>query len=247
MATDKPIATGSPRPSRLAEVVCYTLGACLLSVFGLQLAWSEVRRQQGVEQFNAAATMAQEQARQSITAPALTPTALASLATALTAPDVSQWSPARVEQFHNSKLQSLPPVVGVLEIPSIAVSVPVYPSDSELALDRGAGVIDGMAYPHEPGHVGIAGHRDGYFRALQHVKLGDSLALKTLEGQRRFRVDSITIADISDVHLLEDTADARVTLVTCYPFYYVGNAPQRFIVSAVPDTTEAPQSHGEEL
>jgi len=108
-------------------------------------------------------------------------------------------------------------------------------------MDRGAGVIDGMAYPHEPGNIGIAGHRDGYFRVLKDVQVGDTLALQTLEGSKAFTIDSVQVVEISDTHLLQDTDDQTVTLVTCYPFYFVGHAPQRYIVTASLDTTNVIQ------
>jgi LPXTG-site transpeptidase (sortase) family protein len=136
----------------------------------------------------------------------------------------------------------LPPVVGVLEIPSVGVKVPVYQSNSELVMDRGAGIIDGMAYPHEPGNIGISGHRDGYFRALKDIKVGDPILLETLEGSKRFHIAATEIVAISDKRLLRDTSDQTVTLVTCYPFYFVGHAPKRFIVTAALDTTYVNQN-----
>jgi LPXTG-site transpeptidase (sortase) family protein len=99
-----------------------------------------------------------------------------------------------------------------------------------------------MAYPHEGGNIGISGHRDGYFRVLKDVEVGDSIVLQTLEGEKRFKVDEIHIVDKTDTQLLEDTRDQTVTLVTCYPFYFVGHAPQRFIVTASLDTTDVNQN-----
>ena len=140
-----------------------------------------------------------------------------------------------------ASLADLPPVLGVLEVPSVGLEVPVYSTDTELTMDRGAGVIDGMAYPHEPGNIGIAGHRDGYFRVLKDVQVGDKLILQTLEGRKEFTITTRQVIEISDTHLLQDTEDTTVTLVTCYPFYFVGHAPQRFIVTASLDTTNVNQ------
>ena len=109
-------------------------------------------------------------------------------------------------------------------------------------MDRGAGVIDGMAYPHELGNIGISGHRDGYFRVLKDVQVGDPIILQTLEGPKHFRINATKIVQIKDKTLLRDTDEQSVTLVTCYPFYFVGHAPKRFIVTATPDTTYVNQN-----
>jgi sortase A len=127
--------------------------------------------------------------------------------------------------------------MGVLEVPSVELEVPIYQTASDQVMDRAAGVIDGMAYPHEGGNIGISGHRDGYFRVLKDVQVGDTITLQTLEGEKRFKIDATTIVDKADTTLLKDTRDQTVTLVTCYPFYFVGHAPQRFIVTASLDTT----------
>ena len=156
-------------------------------------------------------------------------------------PDTTLWAPGRVADYQTSLNADLPPVLGVLAIPSIGLEVPVYPSDSELLMDRGSGVIDGMSYPHEPGNIGIAGHRDGYFRVLKDVQPGDKLLLQTLEGPKNFVINTTQIVEIDDIALLQDTDEQTVTLVTCYPFYFVGHAPQRFIVTASLDITDVNQ------
>ena len=154
------------------------------------------------------------------------------------APDTNLWAPGRVADYQASLQGDIPAVLGLLEVPSIGLKVPVYPSDSELNMDRGAGIIDGMSYPHEPGNIGIAGHRDGYFRALKDVQVGDKLLLQTLSGPKQFTVDTRQIIEIDNLSALQDTENQTVTLVTCYPFYFVGNAPQRFIVTASLDITD---------
>jgi sortase A len=99
-------------------------------------------------------------------------------------------------------------------------------------LNRGLGWIEGTSRPGEDGNVGIAGHRDGFFRALQDVGPGDVVELETAGSTRQYRVDSIQIVEPNAVHVLAPTDTAVLTLVTCYPFYHVGPAPQRFIVQA---------------
>ena len=97
-------------------------------------------------------------------------------------------------------------------------------------LNRGAGLIPGMGLPDTGGNVGIAGHRDGYFRVLKDIEPGQLIEIETQARTHRFRVVSTEIVDPKDVRVLADTMDPTVTLVTCYPFYFLGSAPQRFIV-----------------
>ena len=109
--------------------------------------------------------------------------------------------------------------------------MPVFEGDDEISLNRGAGLIAGMGLPDQGGNIGIAGHRDGYFRALKDIKVGDLIEIRTRIKMHRYRVTSIDIVDKADNRLLADTELPVVTLVTCYPFYFVGSAPQRYIVA----------------
>jgi sortase A len=94
------------------------------------------------------------------------------------------------------------------------------------------GWIEGTAAPGTDGNCAVAGHRDGFFRRLQDIELGDEIEVETLEGSRTYVVDDLTIVDPSNVAVLAERDLPSVTLVTCYPFYFVGSAPQRFIVHA---------------
>src|SRR4029450_12771554 len=109
--------------------------------------------------------------------------------------------------------------VAILRIPALRLEVPVYASDGEPYLNRGVGIISGMHLSDEGGHVGIAGHRDGFFRALKNISHGDSVELLTRTGVRRYHVSSIRVVARTDRHVLADTVAPSVTLVTCYPFY----------------------------
>jgi len=102
-------------------------------------------------------------------------------------------------------------------------------------LNRGAGHIEDTAPPAERGNVGIAGHRDGFFRPLKDLAVGDVLELELRSGTERYRVEKIWIVGPEDVSVLDPTPAKALTLVTCYPFYFVGAAPQRFIARAVPE------------
>lgn len=121
----------------------------------------------------------------------------------------------------------------VLRIPSLALEVPVYAGTSTGVLNRGAGLIEGTAGPgSEDGNIGIAAHRDTFFRSLQGIRPGAQLYIDTVQTTRRYRVTSISVVAPQDVAVLADTGRPSVTLVTCYPFHYVGAAAQRFIVRA---------------
>ncbi len=145
--------------------------------------------------------------------------------------DTSSWSAARRAHFEE---RSGSPVtaLGRLDVPDGGVSVMVLPGTDDGTLNRAVGHIEGTPQPGESGNVGIAGHRDSFFRGLRNVEAGDELSLTTLQGVSRYQVDRIEIVDPSAVEVLDPTDYDAVTLVTCYPFYYVGDAPQRYIVHA---------------
>jgi sortase A len=145
--------------------------------------------------------------------------------------DMSTWSQARIEQYREASRAADTPLA-VLRIPTIGLTVPVFDGTSERNLNRGAGRIEGTAQLGEPGNVGIAAHRDGFFRALKNVQVGDVLVMERATATDTYRIVSTTIVDPSDVSVLDPTLTSSVTLVTCYPFYFVGSAPQRFIVHA---------------
>jgi len=117
------------------------------------------------------------------------------------------------------------------------------PVKDDGTLDRGVGHIEGTATPGAEGNSGIAGHRDGFFRGLKDIAAGDVIELDTLHGRESYRVERTWIVDPEDVSVLDPTTTRALTLVTCYPFYFVGSAPRRFIVRAVPagDTLAAAQ------
>lgn len=124
-------------------------------------------------------------------------------------------------------------LVGRLEIPRVGISVMVVEGAGHDELERGAGHIPGTAFPSQNGNVGIAAHRDTWFRPLEAIHSGDTITLQTLEGLYRYQVSSTRIVRPEDVSVLYPSARNTLTLVTCYPFHYVGQAPERFIVRAV--------------
>lgn len=124
-------------------------------------------------------------------------------------------------------------VLAILRIPGIALEVPVNYGTDELVLLRGAGLVEGTGLPGSNGNVAIAAHRDTFFRALKDLALGDQIELVMLDRTQTYVVTDLSVVEPTDVHVLDDIGEPVLTLVTCYPFYFVGNAPKRFIVRAV--------------
>jgi len=146
--------------------------------------------------------------------------------------DFSLWSQKRIADYEQSLAQNAAPTVALLQIPKIHLEVPVLDSTDDLALNRGVGHIAGTGQPGQDGNVGIAGHRDGFFRGLKDVGIGDTIELVTPNRTISYVVDQIQLVEPSDVSVLSARTHASLTLVTCYPFYFVGSAPQRYIVQA---------------
>jgi sortase A len=153
--------------------------------------------------------------------------------------DTSLWSPGRVKAYKAALQQETPPTLAILRIPRLELEVPVYEGTTNAVLDLAAGRIEGTALPGTTGNVGIAAHRDGFFRVLKDLKEGDALVLDTPVATEQYRVEWIRITTPDDVSVIDPTPDRAVTLVGCFPFYHRGPAPQRFIVRAVP-TGSAP-------
>ncbi len=136
----------------------------------------------------------------------------------------------------------------MLRIPKIRLEVAVLPGTDDRTLDRGVGHIEDTAPPGTDGNSGLAGHRDGFFRGLKDIAPGDAIVLETLDATETYLVERTWIVNPDDVSVLDPTPTRSLTLVTCYPFYFVGSAPQRFIVRAVrvddpvvPDSVRDPE------
>jgi sortase A len=148
-------------------------------------------------------------------------------------PDQSLWSPERVSAWRGAIRAPGPVPMAVLRIPKIRLVVPVLPGTDDWTLDRAVGHIEHTAQPGDGGNLGIAGHRDGFFRGLKDIARGDAIELETPQGIDVYRVERTWVVDPEEVSVLDPTPDPALTLVTCYPFYFVGSAPRRFIVRAV--------------
>jgi sortase A len=123
-------------------------------------------------------------------------------------------------------------VVGRIVIPRLKVKVAVLEGTSTQTLQLGVGHIEGTALPGESGNIGIAGHRDTFFRALKNIRKDDEIQLQTAAGVDKYTVDWIQITAPDDGGIVSNTKDSSLTLVTCYPFYYIGASPERYVVHA---------------
>jgi len=148
-------------------------------------------------------------------------------------PDQKLWSPLRVKEWEEARTRETPLPVAVLSIKRIGLEVPVLQGTDDWTLNRAVGVIEDTPLPGSPGNSGIAGHRDSFFRVLKDVVTGDLMTVETARTTETYRIERIWIVDPDDVSVLDPTESPSITLVTCYPFYFVGSAPQRYIVRAV--------------
>ena len=143
--------------------------------------------------------------------------------------------PARRQNSGHGKQPAGPKmgdVIGQLEIPRIHISVMVLEGSRPTILDVAAGHIEGTALPGTVGNVAIAAHRDTFFRSLREIRTRDIIHLTTAQGDFQYSVDGTEVVEPSDAQVLRQTTEPELTLVTCYPFYYIGAAPKRFIVHA---------------
>ena len=123
-------------------------------------------------------------------------------------------------------------LIGRIAIPRLGLSVMIVEGVDRHVLRHSVGHIPGTAQPGQPGNVGISGHRDTFFRPLRNIRTDDLITLTTLVGEYRYRVVSTKVVSPSDIAVLDSDNNQILTLVTCYPFYFVGAAPDRFIVRA---------------
>jgi LPXTG-site transpeptidase (sortase) family protein len=208
----------------MLEIACWVTGVALLALWSVAFFGGEIERRQATAEF--------EQARAAIVARSKNP-----------APPSPRRTPAAIVQPRSAP--AVPPAsasigpattpvpIALLRIPRLALEVPVFGDTSERNLNRGAGWIEGTAAPDEGGNIAIAAHRDRYFRALKDVAVGDVIELESLTQRHKYRVTRLSIVRPDDTSWLHATRTAAITLVTCYPFYYVGHAPKRYIVRAV--------------
>ncbi len=210
--TRTPLARRLCRPAWIA-------GLALLGAYGGGRSWYAHSYAVALETF--------QTAQSAVAQPSLPATQVPSDASV----DMRNWSPQRAARYREALADPARPAA-LLRIPSVKLLVPVFEGTTDTHLNRGAGRIEGTARIGAPGNLGIAAHRDGFFRALKDVRVGDVLVIEQLRDVDEYRVVRTQIVEPSNVSVLDPTSVRSVTLVTCYPFYYVGAAPLRFIVRA---------------
>jgi sortase A len=229
------LESGMGSALRLLQALLLVTGVTLLVVFAAAQVDATRGREQALEAF--------AQARTERTAAVSEPQAAATAAPAArdysTDPDQSLWGTTRIAAYRASLNAHRDTPLGVLTIPSVKLEAPIFDGTSELALNRGIGRIEGTASLDSAGNLGLAGHRDGFFRVLKDVKVGDAINVESLDGATRYRITELLIVEPTDVYVLAPTGTATLTLVTCYPFYFIGEAPQRYIVKGVVEAATA--------
>jgi len=209
--------SGPPRARRVAERLAWTVGIVSLAVWGGLTAARTFNARRDVARFTTIHAAAGQ------------------------TPHIDQhlWSPVRIRAWADTLTREAPPPLAVLRIARIGLEVAVLEGTDDWTLNRAVGHIEDTAAPGAAGNSGIAGHRDGFFRGLKDVAVGDEVALETRAGIVRYRIERAWIVDPEDVSVLDPTPTRALTLVTCYPFYFVGSAPQRYIVRAVAQKRES--------
>jgi sortase A len=228
-------AGGRPVGLRRLEVAAWASGIALLAVFaGLRLEGA-IGRKAALRDF--------AERKASLSAPAVPAAAVSAPAPSRSlgdflSPDMSLWSPERMRGFRESLAHPYQ-TLAVLRVPRIGLEVPVLEGTDESALNRGVGHISYTPQFGVAGNVGVAGHRDGFFRGLKDVNEGDVIEVETLSARQSYTIRRISIVSPDRVDVLAPSAESTLTLVTCYPFYFVGDAPQRYIVRASLDGAAA--------
>lgn len=219
------------------EIACWVAGTAMVTLyFGARFV-GEIERERGIEAFVQARAPVSTAYPNFVTPdsfarPEVQSPAAPSVPVSVSQERVDFPADGRVASPESSSgSESMP--IALLTIARVGLEVPVFADTSERNLNRGAGWVEGTAAPDDGGNIAIAAHRDGYFRVLEDVALGDVLVLESIAQEKNYRVTEISIVDPGDTSSLFATETAAVTLVTCYPFHFVGHAPQRYIVRAV--------------
>jgi sortase A len=205
---------------RWAERVLLVAGAILLGVYGAAMAHRGIMSHRAIEEVRANHAASQEVATST------------QKVIEMPKPDFTLWSPVRVAEFKSAIAQHGASALGVLRIPKSHIEAPIFEGADDLTLNKGVGLIPGTDPIGSGGNTGIAGHRDGFFRGLKDIKVGDRIEIETATKPVEYVVDRLVIVDPQDVSVLQDRGQPVLTLVTCYPFYVLGSAPKRFIVEA---------------
>jgi sortase A len=194
------------------RLVALTAGLALLGT------WAAMQLDERAFQHRAAAVLQQSERTETET-PKRTTAARAA----------KKWTPRAMRTRAQARATG---VIGRLSIPRLNVSGMVAEGVSERTLDRAIGHLPGTSFPGEPGNAALAGHRDTFFRGLARVRRGDRIRVRTADGAFTYRVARAEVVSPRDVQVLSDRKHPTLTLVTCYPFHWIGPAPKRWIVQA---------------
>jgi sortase A len=211
------------------ERVLLSVGLTLLSMWGAARLHRTIASRAAIAEFKAESAAASSNKASTLVDPVLGVPV-----------DFRLWSVKRISAYEDSLTKKVDAPLAILRIPKINLEVPIFNDTDELTLNRGVGRILGTAKVGTPGNLGIAGHRDGFFRGLQSIGLGDALELVQPGHSDRYAVSQIRIVTPEDTSVLNPTAAPTLTLVTCFPFYFVGHAPKRYIVTALLDNAHEP-------
>jgi sortase A len=215
-----------------AERFLLAAGLALLAIYGVSRIEGILSSRAALETFNALESSATNTSQRGEESADLPKEAASPQQLSLPEVDFKLWDEHRVQAYKESVAARTGVPLAVLRISKINLEVPLFDGTDDLTLNHAVGRIAGTARPGETGNIGIAGHRDGFFRGLKDVKVGDPIELKTLEGTETYVVDRIQIVRPDDVGVLQRRPVPSLTLVTCYPFYFIGSAPERYIVTA---------------
>lgn len=224
------------RRLHFVELLAWTVGAALVAIWVAYRVHASWGSRADIQKFEQAKANLQASAATDSPPPPVADPEPARLQQktlgATTEVDYALWAEGRIREYEESLHADLGAPQALFRIPKLDLEVAVLEGTSDLVLNRGVGRIEGTAQIGEVGNIGIAGHRDGFFRGLKDIATGDTMELETLTGTQLFEIDKISIVSPEDVYVLAPTEDSRITLVTCYPFYFVGKAPLRYIVHA---------------
>lgn len=203
------------------ERILLVLGLTLIAVWAAARFHSAVSSRAAIREFADASEASSDK------------NAAATPGSAMSAPiDFGLWAPKRIAAYEDSLAKKTDLPLAILRIRKINLEVPVFNDTDDLTLDRGVGRILGTARIGGSGNLGVAGHRDGFFRGLQSISPGDAVQLVRPGHSDEYVVNEIRIVTPDDVSVLRPTPVPTLTLVTCFPFYFVGHAPKRYIVVA---------------
>jgi len=147
------------------------------------------------------------------------------------ATDFTLWSAARIRAYRALATLGVDPPIGILSIPRLRLTAPIFEGTKPIVLNRGLGRIQGTDELGGEGNIGRAGDRDGFLRLLKDIHFGDEVVVRTPSEKSSYTVESVEVVDPVTVSVLKSSFET-LTLVTCYPFYFVGEAPRRFVVKA---------------